>query len=50
MNEIGNAEMGILQLDRDVNELKIVLDKVFIEQGYNNDLQLLTINLKNIDI
>ena len=49
MNEIGNAKIGIIQLDKDTIELKIELNKVLIKQDPQADYQLLTINFTRID-
>jgi arylsulfatase A-like enzyme len=49
MNEIGNAEIGTIQLNRDIHELKIELDKVLVKQETQADFQLLTINFNKIE-
>ena len=49
MNAIGNVKIGIIQLDKDINELKVELNKVLIKQGAQADFQLLTINFSRID-
>jgi arylsulfatase A-like enzyme len=48
MNKIGNAEIGTIKLDKDIDELKVELRKVFTEQIYNNKFQLLTINFTRV--
>ncbi len=49
MNEIGNAKIGIIQLDKDITELKIELNKALTLQGTQSDFQLLTINFDRIE-
>ena len=49
MNAIGNAKIGIIQLNKDTNELKIELNKVLIKQEPQADFQLLTINFTRIE-
>jgi arylsulfatase A-like enzyme len=45
MNEIGNANMGVLHLNQGTNELSVALDKVSTKLASKGDFQLLTINL-----
>jgi len=48
MNAIGNAKIGVLQLNQDTKEVKIGLDKILIKQEPPAAFQLLTINLSRV--
>ena len=45
MNDIGNANIGVLHLNQGTNELSVALDKVSMKLASKGDFQLLTINL-----
>lgn len=49
MNKIGNAKIGTIQLNQNIHELHIELDKVFVKQEPQADFQLLTINFTRIN-
>lgn len=49
MNVIGNAKIGVIQIDKDIDELSIELNKVKKRQDEIANFQLLTINFLRVD-